>query len=323
MNKILKWIGIALAFPLCLGLLGGGFLFLHFPRSIPIEKVDAGQMPERIDRGRYLALHVSVCLDCHSTRDWTHYSGPMVPGTEGKGGERFDHGAGIPGEVIAPNLTPRHLAEWSDGEILRSFTAGLKRSGDALFPLMPYLLYSQMDREDALAIISYIRTLKGIDSVPSESKLDFPMNLIVRTIPVPAPARKKPPVSDSLAYGKYVATIAGCIECHTPSEKGQHMPGMDFAGGFRFGFPNGVARSANITPDVDTGIGSWTEESFVRRFKSTVAREMKPDEVNTPMPWTMYAGMTDEDLGAIYKYLRTVAPVRNQVEHFKSGERIK
>jgi hypothetical protein len=77
----------------------------------------------------------------------------------------------------------------------------------------------------------------------------------------------------------------------------------------------------NITPDKETGIGLWSKELFIQRFKAYANDSLKyvpvsKDDFNTPMPWIMYAGMTDEDLGAIYDYLRTVKPVVNQVERF-------
>jgi len=84
---------------------------------------------------------------------------------------------------------------------------------------------------------------------------------------------------------------------------------------------HGVARSANITPDMETGIGSWTKEMFIDRFKSYAdsAGQNIPlgDEVyQTAMPWTLLAGMSENDLGAIYEYLRTVKPLENKVEKF-------
>ncbi len=92
-------------------------------------------------------------------------------------------------------------------------------------------------------------------------------------------------------------------------------------GGLEFLETGYRVRSANITPDVDTGIGSWTEQQFVDKFK---AFETPSDAVlsenerrqNTVMPTTAYAGMTREDLAAIYAFLRTLAPVGNRVTRF-------
>lgn len=97
--------------------------------------------------------------------------------------------------------------------------------------------------------------------------------------------------------------------------------GEPFAGGN--GYPNAdgsIARSANLTPH-ETGIGNWTREQFITRFKmyantSYVPHEVQPGQFQTFMPWTMYAGMEEEDLGAIYEYLRTIQPVDNKVELF-------
>jgi hypothetical protein len=108
--------------------------------------------------------------------------------------------------------------------------------------------------------------------------------------------------------------------------KGEKIAGMEFAGGFRFPFPDGaVVRSANITPDEETGIGAWSESDFVSRFKfydNAEGRTLKPEAVgyNSVMPWTMYAGMKEKDLSAIYKYLRTVKPVKNKVEKYTEAK---
>jgi hypothetical protein len=80
-------------------------------------------------------------------------------------------------------------------------------------------------------------------------------------------------------------------------------------------------RSANITPDTETGIGTWTEQQFVDRFKvfadsSYVPPVFGKGEFNTVMPWMMYAQMTTDDLKAIYAYLKTVKPIKNQVQRF-------
>jgi mono/diheme cytochrome c family protein len=149
------------------------------------------------------------------------------------------------------------------------------------------------------------------------------MNLIMRTIPSgsPTPTDERT-LEDELVKGKYLMTIAACSECHTPQDKGKPIEGKFMAGGFEFQFPNGaVVRSVNITPDKETGIGNWTEDAFVQRFKTyeapeATAAQVDPDAFNTVMPWAMYAGMTEEDLRALYKYMRTLEPIRNKVERY-------
>jgi hypothetical protein len=75
--------------------------------------------------------------------------------------------------------------------------------------------------------------------------------------------------------------------------------------------------TANITPDSATGIGSWTEDAFVAKFRTNSSSEVvdkDPGKMNTMMPWAMYGKMKEEDLRAIYAYLRSVPPVKNKVE---------
>ncbi len=225
------------------------------------------------------------------------------------------------GTLRPSNITPAALGNWSDGEIVRAITSGVNKNGEALFPMMPYPIYNSMAQDDAEAIVAYLRTLPAIENEVPKSTINFPLNLIMRTIPQPYEPKPRPEPLDTLAYGKYLSTIAGCQFCHTPTDdKGQPLPGMAFAGGMEFKFPWGaVVRSANITPEEDTGIGAWDKAYFVGRFKeyadsagSHIAVEKNGD--NTVMPWTMYAGMTEEDLGAIFSFLLTVQPVKNVVE---------
>ena len=279
--------------------------------------------PERIARGKYLAHSVTLCMDCHSTRDWTKFSAPLVEGTLGKGGELFDQKIGFPGSYYAPNLTPHHLGKWTDGEIFRAITAGVSKEGRALFPVMPHPNYGKLDQEDIFAIIAYVRTLPSIvNEVPAPSS-DFPMNFILNTIPQKANLKPRPDTSNAVLYGQYVFTAASCGDCHTKQEKGKPVEGMELAGGFEFPLPNGnVVKSANITPDEETGIGLWTKNAFVNKFKAYAAAGYKPHAVagkdfNTVMPWMMYGAMTEQDLGALYDYLKTVKPVKNRIENLR------
>jgi mono/diheme cytochrome c family protein len=223
------------------------------------------------------------------------------------------------GTLYAPNITPAALAGWTDGEVLRAMTEGVSKDGRPLFPLMPYENFAQMSREDAESVIAFIRTLPSATRDVPPTVLKFPMNLIVRTIPKPVtlPATA-PDRSDRIAYGRYLTTVASCSSCHTRMERGRPVPNMTFAGGLEF-HPRtgGIQRSANITPDMETGIGRWSEGQFVARFTSIAALDdgalALNGRPNTEMPWRDYGGMEPQDLSAIYAYLRTVPAVRNVV----------
>ena len=325
MKKLLK-IVMYLFLLLIVGIAG---LLTYVKLALPdVEKAQELKVeltPEKISRGSYLANHVTVCMDCHSTRDFSLFAAPPKKGTEGMGGDRFDETMGFPGVYYAKNITPAGIAGYTDGELYRLITTGVNKKGEAIFPVMPYPYYGKMDPEDVKAIIAYIRTLPPIKSNVPESKSNFPMNFIINTIPQNADPQKTPPKSDKVAYGRHLANMSACIECHTQVEKGQIIKELMYGGGREFQFPDGsVLKSANITPDVETGIGKWTEEEFIKKFKSFadsayVSPKVAPGEFNTIMPWTMYAGMTEEDLSAIYAYLRSVPPMKNQVVKFSKA----
>jgi mono/diheme cytochrome c family protein len=106
--------------------------------------------------------------------------------------------------------------------------------------------------------------------------------------------------------GRYLATAADCVACHTIQNGGK-----PFAGGRAIETPFGNITSPNITPDAETGIGSWTDE----QFDKAVRRGVMPDgsRLYPAMPYTSYTKMSRDDVVAIRAYLNTVEPVRNPV----------
>lgn len=299
------------------------YFILSFPKAEKVPNIKVEATSARLARGEYLVNHVVECVDCHSERDWTKFAGPIVRGTQGKGGEMFsEYTAGVPGVLYAKNITPSGIGDWSDGELIRAITTGVSKDGTALFPLMPYQSFNSLNEDDLYSIVAYIRSLKSIQNSIPDRHLYFPMGLIVRSIPLSSYAPLSPvDTSDQIAYGKYLVTIAVCSGCHTQLEKGQPKKGMDYAGGMEFGLPAGIVRSANITPDNETGIGRWSKEQFVDFFKSFSSDSshripVGAKEYNTVMPMTQLAGMTRWDLNAMYVYLRTLPPVHNQVVRF-------
>jgi mono/diheme cytochrome c family protein len=321
MKKILKPLAyvIVLIVLVIIGVIA--YVVLALPNVGPPENIKVELTPQRIARGKYLAMNVVQCVDCHSKRDWTKLGGPIDTTTLGGGGELFDEaGAGFPGEVYVPNITPYKLANWTDGELFRAITTGQRKNGDAIFPLMPWPYYSKLDREDIYDVIAYIRSLKPIKADYPKSKLDFPLNIIVHTMPKKAELGTKPDPKDTLKFGAYMAQASACMECHSQDDKGTLLPGLEFAGGRPFKLNGGTVKSANITPDKETGIGNWTKEMFIAKFKSFNDRKSAPSvksgEFQTIMPWWGYAGMGDNELGAIYTYLRTLKPIKNSVIKF-------
>jgi mono/diheme cytochrome c family protein len=320
--KVFKRLLLALIAGSALAAIGWvAWLYVEYPNVPDPVALRVPASPQKVARGAYLFDNVARCVDCHSTRDWSKYAAPIIPGTEGKGGEAFTHALmGVPGEFYARNITPTALSNWTDGEIARAITTGVNKHGEALFPVMPYRNYGELDPEDVNALVAYIRTLKPQpDQVPDRS-FHFPMQFMVRTLPRPARLSERPDPSDRVSYGGYMARTAGCTECHaTRDETGAPRAGMEFAGGMEFHFPEGgLVRAPNITPDADTGIGTWSEAQFVTRFKiwEKVQDRVLPASqrsANTVMPWKQLGGMTRDDLSAIYAFLRDQKPVIHRV----------
>jgi mono/diheme cytochrome c family protein len=279
----------------------------------------AAILAAKIETGSYLAHNVSMCMDCHSPRDPNKFSMPVIKELEGSGANfPFSETEGVPGTVWPPNITPFALKDWTDDEIVRAFTKGINKKGDTLFPIMPYHGFSRMTDEDAYAIVAYLRTLKPIDSVRPPRNIKIPTSMYPPLPNVDLAKNEKPDPSDKVKYGEYMIIQAACGECHTPrTPKGEPMFDKAYSGGFVFNTPFFKVTTANITPDSATGIGTWTEDAFVAKFRNNAAPEMvntNPGRNNTIMPWSYYGKMKEQDLRAIYAYLRTVPAVPNKLE---------
>jgi hypothetical protein len=144
--------------------------------------------------------------------------------------------------------------------------------------------------------------------------------------------------------GEYLVKIMGCSDCHTPWKMGPQGPEPDmtrFLSGHpqeigplpnvkaaepyialslptntAYSGPWGVSYAFNLTPEQNTGLGIWTEEMFVKTIRT--GRHMGVSRpINPPMPWLAYRNATDEDLRAIYAYLRTIRPIVNRVPEYQ------
>jgi hypothetical protein len=285
-------------------------------KTASATKVDSAAI--LVQRGTYLAYHVAVCMDCHSKRDFSKFSYPPAAGSYGSGASfPFGPNEGVPGEIWAPNITPKHLGDWTDDEIIRAMTHGVNKKGDTLFPIMPYNSYSRMASDDLHSIIAFLRTLAPSDSIVPARKLFIPVSAFP-PLPESAPEKNvRPDTSDKIKYGQYLVTIASCGDCHTPrNDKGIPDFSKAFSGGFVFKLPMSKVAVGNITPDSATGIGQWTEDMFVSKFRTNASDAVVNQDhgkKNTIMPWAMFGKMKEGDLRAIYAFLRTIPPVSNKV----------
>jgi len=269
--------------------------------------------PERLARGNYLANSVSGCMFCHSPHDWNSSGAPAIEGKLGAGAVfPLD---GLPGRIVAPNITPdaeTGAGAWTDDRLSRAIREGIGHDGRALFPLMPYGNFRTMSDEDLASVIVYLRSLPAVRNVLPRTEIIFPVKYLIRSAPQPLNISVAPVAPDTgAAYGAYLVRISGCADCHTPMQRGQPLPGLAFAGGSEFKGPFGTVTSANITPD-PSGIGYYDEKIF---FAALRTGKVGARSLNPIMPWGMLRGMTDDDLHAMFAYLRTLQSVRHRVDN--------
>jgi mono/diheme cytochrome c family protein len=309
-KKILKWAGILIASLLII------FVILVFSLqnrkfTAAYPNIHATTDSAVIARGRYLAFGPAHCSGCHSPRSNEEQinQGEKLPLI---GGREFN----LPiGKIYSKNITPDDetgIGKLSDSVIARSLRYGVARDGRALFNFMPF---HNLSDEDLTAVISFLRSQQpGKNNVP-DNHFNF-LGKAVRAFlmkPVgPDGEVAKTVKPDTTAeYGKYLTYyITNCHGCHTNRNlMTGAFTGPDFAGGLKFEERDGsYTVTPNLTPDKETGrITSWSEEQFINRF-----RQKKLIAISA-MPWDQFRNMKDDDLKAIYNYLKNLKPIRNEV----------
>ncbi|HEY1481250.1 MAG TPA: c-type cytochrome [Candidatus Acidoferrum sp.] len=319
MNRLGKTLGLVFAV-LLLVLAAGITLTIGWhpflgPRTRSLTPRKFEGTPARLARGEYLVRNVAKCLVCHAEHDWTVHDAPVRPNTAGAG-QDMKIFKGLPGKVFAPNITPdpeTGAGNWSDDQLARAIREGVSHDGRALFPLMPYLDLRSMSDEDLASVIVYLRSLPPVRKQQPPTDLIFPVKYLIRSAPQPLDAPvPEPDRSTPEKRGKYLVTIAGCTDCHTPLDAhGQPLPGMDFAGGFVFDGPWGRVASSNITPD-PTGIPYYDQAMFTQAIRTGYVGARELSQI---MPWHTYGGMTDEDIAAVFAYVKTFKPVHHYVDN--------
>ncbi len=258
-----------------------------------------------LERGAYLMRGIVACGNCHTAK-----GGPMAQ-HELAGGFQMKEG---PIDAVTPSLTPDKetgIGNWTDAQLMVAIRDGKRPDGSLIGPPMPYDMYRGLSDRDTKAIIAYLRSLKPVKNATRKSVYQMPL-----------PPAYGPPVgsipdvsrTDKVAYGAYLAGPLGhCMECHTPMTK---PPMRDYknkmgAGGFIFRGPWGESVAANITPDKETGLGNWTDA----QIKAAITNGVRPDgtKLRPPMAFGYYKNISEEDLGAIVAYLRSLKPIRNEV----------
>lgn len=284
------------------------------PKARPLTDRTFASTPERVARGMYLTEHVLDCFACHSERDWTQHDAPLVPRSKGGGSAPFAL-QDLPGTVNPSNISPDNetgAGTWTDDQLARAIREGIGHDGRALFSFMPYSNFRYLSDEDLASAIVYLRSIPPVHRIIPKTELIFPVKYLDRMTPEPLTQPvSEPDLSTPVKRGDYLVRVAGCRDCHTPQKNGQPIAGLDLGGGFVLRGPWGAVASGNITPD-PSGIPYYEEQLFLDVMHTGYVKARKLSQI---MPWWDFRHLTDEDLKAMFAYLRTVPPVKHRVDN--------
>lgn len=260
----------------------------------------ADSKADLVKRGDYLVNGIMTCGNCHSPKG---PDGSDIMAKAFSGGLSWDE---PPFKVTAPNITPDKetgIGDWTDAQIKTLLRTGVKPDGTHVAMVMPTGFYHVMTERDLNAVVAYLRTLK-----PVKNTVPDPIYKM-KQVEVVFPGGEKPyteaVMKDTVKKGFYLATIAHCMECHTPmGPKGREFATKLGTGGFEFPGPWGVSTSRNITSSKTKGIGAWTDAEIRRAITQGMSKD--GSRLKPPMGYHYYATVTPEDLDAIVAWLRTV-----------------
>lgn len=276
---------------------------------------DAAAQPtrEEIARGKYVFGAAAGC-GCHTA--------PKQP--LNAGGRKYD---GPFGTVYASNITPdpaTGIGKWTDEQIITATRLGRRPNGERLIPVHPYTVFNGMAEQDLKDVVAYLRSLPPVNRATPAKKISVPL---FESVFLPAwlatfAAVETPPklaATSGVARGEYLTrAVAHCGECHTPRTMTMAVDNTRFLAGNQKGKgPEGSA-VPNITPDRETGLGSWTEEQITDYLETG----NKPDgDVSGGLMMEViqgssagYKDLTKADRQAIAKYLKSIPGVKNRIE---------
>ncbi len=294
----------------------GAFWFLTTPRRIAESDLPPYQ-PDAA-RGAYI-FAAGGCTSCHA-----------APGSTGEDRLKLSGGLALKtpfGTFHVPNISPdpeHGIGGWTLAEFVTSMRFGVGRAGEHLYPAFPYTSYQRMRVEDMMDLKAYLDTLPPVATDAPPHELPFPFNIrrglgLWQLLYVDGETFQPDPAkSDAINRGAYLVRGPGhCAECHSPRN---FIGGIDQARAYSGGpAPEGDGRIPNITPDAETGIGSWSEDEIAEAF----ATNMKPDfdSFSGSMAHVQenLAKLTPEDLGAIAAYLKSLPPIKAETRPAPSG----
>lgn len=257
--------------------------------------------PTVVARGAYVAA-LAGCKACHS---------PMKNGAQDTtrpfaGGLEVTMPQG--GTWRVPNITPDRasgIGNWTDTQIITAMRRGVKPDKHQLLPVMPYPYYHRMTDADAKAVVAFLRSQRPIYNHVDDSDLVMP------PVSLSEPVDNVDDLDDEKAHGEYIASLMHCGACHTPTS-GPHA-NVAFAGGVELPSESGTIMSANITPDVTTGIGGWSDDEII----ASIRTGKTPAGHTIAGPMALYidgwSTLEDKDAAALVAYLKAAQPANNNL----------
>lgn len=252
----------------------------------PLPKLTLSNDPAVLARGGHIATSLALCTNCH--------------GLDLGGSVYLD--AGPLGTIVGPNLTRGWGgvgATLTTDDWLRAIRHGVGRDGTSLLA-MPSETFEHLTAADLTALVSYLRQLPPIDRTLPDSELRLLGRVLVAAGKLPVLSAEKTrqvplkgalDARPSVEYGRYLATVGSCRGCHRPDLAGGPMQAP--------GAPPAPGLSRNH-------LRHWTEADFVRTLRT--GRRPSGQELHPIMPWRQTAQMTDEELRALWLYVRSVPP---------------
>jgi cytochrome c553 len=293
--RFARWFAISIAVLLGVATLTAVVVYgmsearLHKTYQIDVAPLPIPNDAASIERGRHLAAAVTMCVACHS-------ASPEVPDLAGSVFLDIP-----PARLGAPNLTSgmggvgrRYtIADW-----VRSIRHGVRPDGSPLV-FMPTANFYNLSDADLAAIIAYVQSRPPVDNQPLTSEV-YPLGralMVAGQLALPAeeldhdaPRAPAPPPGRTPEYGGYLLSISTCRDCHGANLSGAPVeePGAPLA--------------PNLTPG--GALQAWSEADFIRALRTGI----RPDgsQLRAPMPWQIAGQMTDDELGAIFRHLRSL-----------------
>ena len=312
-RKIMKGVIVLFSLVAVIAVTGAATVQMRYDRTfdVPDVNVVASTDPAVIERGAYLAYGPAHCAYCHTSQgEWKRLdAGERVPMA---GGNLFDIGIA---KITTPNLTPDKetgIGNISDGKLARMLRHNVRSNGVAAVPFMEF---QDLSDEDLVAVISYLRSQPAVhNEIPAREFSPVGktvMSFVIKpTGPTGTPAAKSPAEAPTVERGAYIVNSVGnCAGCHTKRSQtdGSYLAPRLSGGTAMKGEDGKLYTPPNLTPAAQTGhLNKWSEDQFVQRFRA--------GPLNGPgshMPWKAFARMSDDDLRAIFRYLRTVPATEN------------